>query len=157
MKFVRGAADRERVSGVDITPLVDVVFLLIIFFLTTSTLVRQTVAEVDLPEQAGNEEAESEDRGLVVNIGADGGYIVDGGRVGLERVLEMVGAEARLAEGGGGSLEMLVRSDERAPMSSLNALARGLVELDVRAWRLATRTPGALGGGGVGVERVGGG
>ena len=136
---------RDRVGSPDITPLVDVVFLLIIFFLTTSTLVRQKVAEVDLPEQAGNDQAELEDRGLVINIERQGGFLVDGEAASLSRVLVMIQAESRRNDGDAERLEVLVRADENAPASSLNALAAGLVDMGVRSWRLATSAPRTFG------------
>jgi biopolymer transport protein ExbD len=149
MKFARPGA-RDRVSSPDITPLVDVVFLLIIFFLTTSTLVQATVAEVDLPEQVGNRDAETRERGLVINIDARGGFIVDGAPSELNRVLAMIEAESRRTEDVDESLRVLVRADGNAPMTSLNALAEGLVDLGVRSWRLATRAPRIARSGGEG-------
>ena len=130
---------RDRVTLPDITSMVDVVFLLIIFFLTTSTLVRATVAEIDLPEQDGNVEAEPEQRGVVVNILQDSRYIVDGGAVTLRPLLAMIAAEADDAERAGEPLDILIRADRDAPLQPLNELARGLVDLGVQNWKLATR------------------
>ena len=49
MKFAR-ARQRRRSVAVDITPMIDVVFLLIIFFMTTAQFAQLTKAEVDLPQ-----------------------------------------------------------------------------------------------------------
>ncbi|MEC9372838.1 MAG: biopolymer transporter ExbD, partial [Planctomycetota bacterium] len=43
----------ERIPDIDITAMIDVVFLLIIFFMTTAQFVKMTRAEVDLPRETG--------------------------------------------------------------------------------------------------------
>ncbi len=131
------------------TALVDVVFLLIIFFLTTSTLVRQTKTDVDLPEQRGLEQADAEeDPGLlVININADGAFIVDGETMTLDRVLAKVRAEADDEPEGASALDTLLRADANAPSENVNALAAGLIDIGVRSWRLATRPPSAFAAG----------
>ena len=50
MKFRRQA--RESLS-VNLTPLIDVVFLLLIFFMVSTTFTRETQLSVDLPEATG--------------------------------------------------------------------------------------------------------
>jgi biopolymer transport protein ExbD len=138
---------RERVSSPDITPLVDVVFLLIIFFLTTSTMVRQTTTQLDLPEQPGNAEANNRDRGLVVNIDRQGRLIVDGAPAPLQRVLAMIDTELNPDDPADKRTrprdepELLIRADEQAPTASLNDLARGLTDIGLTSWRIATRAP----------------
>jgi biopolymer transport protein ExbD len=153
MKF--GARDqRDRVTLPDITSMVDVVFLLIIFFLTTSSLVRATVSEIDLPEQEGNIDARTEDGGLVVNISANGAYLVEGEDVGLTELLGMIEAEAGEAASIE-DVEVLVRADQDARLAPVNRLAAGLVELGVRDWKLATRAPRG-GAGSAGAANAGG-
>ncbi len=139
MRF-HGQHQRNRVTLPDITSMVDVVFLLIIFFLTTSSLVRATVSEIDLAEEAGNVEASLEERGLVVNVTPEGLYLVEGDAVPLDSLLGMIAAEAD-DEAGLADVEVLVRADKDAPLRPVNALASGLVELGVRDWKLATRVP----------------
>ena len=50
MKFRRHA--REEV-GINLTPLIDVVFLLLIFFMVSTTFTRETQLNIDLPEAQG--------------------------------------------------------------------------------------------------------
>ena len=47
MRFV-SPRNRRKLTTVEMTPMIDVVFLLIIFFMTTAQFARQTRAEVDL-------------------------------------------------------------------------------------------------------------
>ncbi len=124
----------------DITSLVDVVFLLIVFFLTTSSLVEMSRARLDLPIEEGEEIVGSETPGLVVNISASGAYIVENEEVTLARVIGMVRAEIE-KEGGPEAVDLLLRADKAAPLIHLNALARELVDLGLASWRLGTQLP----------------
>lgn len=74
MKFQRHQADEINVN---LTPLIDVVFLLLIFFMVSTTFTRETQLEVDLP-QADNSAEVSQQRPLEVVITAEGEYRVNG-------------------------------------------------------------------------------
>ena len=74
MKFQRHQADEINVN---LTPLIDVVFLLLIFFMVSTTFTRETQLEVDLP-QADNTAEVSAERPLEVVITAEGEYRVNG-------------------------------------------------------------------------------
>lgn len=74
MKFQRHQADEIHVN---LTPLIDVVFLLLIFFMVSTTFTRETQLEVDLP-QADNSVEVSQQRPLEVIITAEGEYRVNG-------------------------------------------------------------------------------
>ena len=56
MRF-RRSRQQEEVS-VNITPLIDVVFLLLIFFMVTTTFTRETQLKIDLPESQSEVQAE---------------------------------------------------------------------------------------------------
>jgi len=138
MRFDEGA-NRGRILDLDITPMIDVVFLLIIFFMTTAQFARMTRANLDLPVEPGEEELRRS-AGLVVNVSAGGEYIVDGQTVSLERVLGMVRAELATA-GDAEAVELSIRADRRARAGAVNRLAEELTSMGVRSWRLATEVP----------------
>ena len=72
---------RARVSTrIDMAPLIDVVFLLLIFFLLTSSFVSRQAINVDLP-RSSTAEAVPEPP-LVVSILADGSLRLDGESIG---------------------------------------------------------------------------
>ena len=65
---------------VNITPLIDVVFLLLIFFMVSTTFQRESEIEVTLPEAAID--APVSDKSTVeITINAQGIYFVNGQRV----------------------------------------------------------------------------
>ncbi|MHC4921682.1 MAG: ExbD/TolR family protein, partial [Planctomycetota bacterium] len=65
-------------GGINLTPLIDVVFLLLIFFLTATTFSREEVEmDLELPEAASGEPAAGEQT-IVINIGRDGRLVMNG-------------------------------------------------------------------------------
>ncbi|MHC4079902.1 MAG: ExbD/TolR family protein [Planctomycetota bacterium] len=141
MKF---AAARHRSRGivVDITPMIDVVFLLIIFFMTTAQFAQLTRAEVDLPQERGEQQAEAEQAGIVVNITGEGQLIVSGRTVGLGELESIVRLEiAREPDRPAQQLKLLIRADRNAPAARLNRVVEVLRPLGVGAARLATEVP----------------
>lgn len=73
MKFRRG---RREEAGVDLTPLIDVVFLLLIFFMVSTTFIRETQLKIDLPEADG-ELQEIEDETIEITVDRRGDYAVN--------------------------------------------------------------------------------
>ena len=57
------------------TPMIDVVFLLLIFFMVTTTFNRQTELKINLPEAKGIE-SEKKQKILTLMIDADGTYFI---------------------------------------------------------------------------------
>lgn len=67
---------REEVN-VELTPLIDVVFLLLIFFMVSSTFIRETEVKIDLPEASG-EVREVESDVVEITVDRGGEYSVNG-------------------------------------------------------------------------------
>ena len=64
-------------AGIDLTPLLDVVFIMLIFFLVTANFIRET----GLPLWSGDSANGPGEPGIVLAVLADG-YLIDGARVG---------------------------------------------------------------------------
>ena len=74
---------RRRVS-LDISPLLDVVFLLLIFFLVTTTFMPDASMELELPESTTA--TQSEVTPTMVTVGEDGGVQIDGDSVSIQEL-----------------------------------------------------------------------
>ena len=61
----------DRLLPVDMTPMIDIVFQLLIFFLTTAQLAQFSRAEMDLPQEAGEQTEAAEEAGIIVNLLAE--------------------------------------------------------------------------------------
>ena len=73
MKFRRRRRDEV---GVDLTPLIDAVFLLLIFFAVSTTFIRETQLKIDLPESSG-ELQELDDDVIEIIVDRRGDYSVN--------------------------------------------------------------------------------
>jgi len=73
LNFKRQSA--EEVS-VNLTPLIDVVFLLLIFFMVSTTFTKESHLEIDLP-QSSADPAKPSVKEIEVIINAEGGYSVN--------------------------------------------------------------------------------
>ncbi len=76
MRFTRPAVDRN--SEINLTPLIDVVFLLLIFFMVTTTFSREAEIRLHLPEANSASTQEAEPHPLIVQINAIGQFSVQG-------------------------------------------------------------------------------
>lgn len=74
MKFRR---QRKNDQGVNLTPLIDVVFLLLIFFMVSTTFTKESHLVLDLPEADGKIE-ETPPQQIEVLIGREGDYSING-------------------------------------------------------------------------------
>jgi biopolymer transport protein TolR len=70
MAFDQGSPANESISQINVTPLVDVMLVLLIIFMVTAPILQQGV-QVDLPKVAAGPLAGQEEQ-LVVNVGKTG-------------------------------------------------------------------------------------
>jgi biopolymer transport protein ExbD len=85
---VRSKRREDNTAAVDIAPLIDIVFILLIFFLVTTTFVREQGIEVVRPRAAFASALQPES--MRVHITAGGDVYVDGQPTGTEQVAERV-------------------------------------------------------------------
>ncbi len=87
-RFRDHAHDDTGESGIDMSPLIDCVFILLIFFIVTTTFVEETGVEVDKPQAASAVRLEKES--ILIAL-TSGGEIVYGGRdIGVAGVQPLV-------------------------------------------------------------------
>lgn len=135
---------KRGVLGFDMTPMIDVVFQLLIFFLFTSRFTDVIRTPLDLPSEQGDGQLD-QGADLIVDITSDGVLLIDGQQVDLSGLESRLDAEI-LRFGDATLLEVLVRADQSARSELVNAVATRLASRDVRLWRLGTTYP--TGGGG---------
>jgi biopolymer transport protein ExbD len=69
-------AEAADSAGIDLTPLLDVVFIMLIFFIVTASFVRETGLDVLRSESPADSGTDSE--AIVVRIDAENGFWIDG-------------------------------------------------------------------------------
>jgi biopolymer transport protein ExbD len=71
MKFKNDVKHRERLN-IDLTPMIDVVFQLLIFFMLSATFVVQSSIQIEMPEAEGTSSLEQKDITITLAYGTDG-------------------------------------------------------------------------------------
>lgn len=112
MKFRR--KPRENVE-INLASLIDVVFILLLFFVVTTTFTRETQLKVDLPEAAsGTPPEQTELKQLEVLIAADGSYSLNAKAL-LKSDLDSLMAALRKESDGDNSLPLIISADAQTP------------------------------------------
>lgn len=101
---------------INMMPLIDMIFILLIFFLVTASFVRESGVQVNRPQAATAEQKEAV--GLVVSITRDGTVHMDGSSVDLRRVRGLV--EIFLAENKNGGV--ILDADADCPTGRMVAV-----------------------------------
>ena len=70
-KHIASINVREEESEINLTPMLDVVFIMLIFFIVTATFIRETGLEVTRPEQSQAQVVEEEGAILVIVASTD--------------------------------------------------------------------------------------
>jgi biopolymer transport protein ExbD len=81
--------DSSEEDGIDLTPLIDVVFMLLIFFVLSTVFVKPSI-EVDLPTVDNAQAAQPKKDWLVISIDATGKYHAEGGPQSMEELLAIL-------------------------------------------------------------------
>ena len=123
---------RHRPAGVQInmTPMIDVTFLLIIFFLLSSHLAQQeTQLDLDLPTAASGRQAVDDERPrLSVNVRSDGSVMLGS----TETPPMEMGRRLRIErERLGGDLEVRIRADRSVPYSAVELILLACAEAQI--------------------------
>ena len=124
-------------EGVNLTPLIDVVFLLLIFFMVSATFTKETHLTIDIPEASA--EAKPIENDIVeVVVQANGEYSIDGQtlinkqRQTLQRGLEQFS---------NGNRQLLITADAKATHQSVVTVMDVAGKLGFDSLRITTREP----------------
>lgn len=128
MKIRRQSRIRSKAG---LAPLIDVVFLLLIFFLLTSTMMTSDRYEIELPEAANGENRRQEP--VLVLVNQYGRYAVNNQSVPPERLAQVLKDALRDAR----STEVTVKADSRAVASDLVPAMKALQEAGVETLGIA--------------------
>lgn len=99
--------------SVNLTPLIDVVFLLLIFFMVSTTFTQETHLSLDLPEATG-EETESIPEQIEIVISVDGQYAINGLSL-VNNQIDTLRKALREQSGNDSSLPLVITADAKTP------------------------------------------
>ena len=144
MKFRRNR-QRENVD-INLASLIDVVFVLLLFFVVTTTFTRETQLRVELPEAASAEKAPADQDKLVeITISAEGVYSVNNHLLPKSDLATLSEAIER-ESGGDNKLPLAIRADGKTPhqavVTAMDAAGKlGFSQLRMTTVEAAQGTP----------------
>ena len=87
-RFRSMSSEDANDADVDISPLIDCVFILLIFFIVTTTFVEETGVEVDKPQAASSVRLEK--NSILLAVTAEGAVVYGGREIGVGGVRPLV-------------------------------------------------------------------
>lgn len=138
MKFQRTL--KEEVS-VNLTPLIDVVFLLLIFFMVTTTFTRDSNLLINLPEANGQATEEVPLR-IEILIAVNGAYSVNGQNL-INTQLETLTRAIEEISAGDNTLPITITADAETTHQSVVTAMDAVARLGFSRLSIATRQSGA--------------
>jgi len=126
-------------DSINLTPLIDVVFLLLIFFMVSTTFTKETHLEIDLPEAVG-EAANSETDPLEIIINAAGDYALNGKSLVNNTAATLRSALTELSEGDT-SRALIITADANAPHQYVVRAMDSAGQLGFVSMSISTRHP----------------
>ncbi len=136
MKFRRQQAAEV---GVNLTPLIDVVFLLLIFFMVSTTFTRETQLTLDLPE-ANGEPREVVEQQVEVLVDEEGRYRVNGQPLVDNRVRTLQAAIYKVSAGDT-TLPLVIAADAQAAHQAVVRAMDAAGQMGFVRMNISTRLP----------------
>jgi biopolymer transport protein ExbD len=127
---------RKEDPEVNLTPLIDVVFILLIFFMVSTTFQRESEIKIELPE-ASAEPLEEKKESLEIVIDADGRYFIDEQQV-VNTELDTLKSAIRKFLGEQTEIPVVIRADRRTPYESVVRAMDATSQLGLVHMSLAT-------------------
>ncbi len=106
-RFRDTSDDDTGAAGIDISPLMDCVFILLIFFIVTTTFVEETGVEVDKPSSSTPTQLEK--TSVLIAVTDKGEVIYGGSKIGISGVRNVV---KRALEGEQEPVPVIIQADQ---------------------------------------------
>ena len=101
--------NRSGESEINVSPLIDIVFILLIFFIVTTVFVEETGVEVQKPRAASAQQLEK--HSILIAITAEGQIVYGGKNIGIRGVGDVVRRLLRKED-----MPVIVQADRKAPI-----------------------------------------
>ncbi|BAO44489.1 ExbD/TolR family protein [Thiolapillus brandeum] len=135
---------RSRRVLVDMTPLIDVVFLLLIFFMVSTTFDKQTAIKVDLPEASNQTEENKQPQHIAISIDAKGHFYLDDQELVTHDLATLKRALGKAAVDNK-EIPIIVTSDKQAPFQAVMTVMDAAGQLGLTRLSFLARATAAEG------------
>ena len=125
--------------NINLTPLIDVILTLIIFFMISTRFNRDTQIELNLPEAEGPQMA-VEQQIVEISIDASGNIFVNGQPL-VNNQLDTVKRAVKEVSEGDNTRPMVISADEKAPFQAVVTAMDAAGQLGFAKQKIATQSP----------------
>ena len=130
---------RNTRAEINMTPMIDIVFLLIIFFMTVTQVSEINRERLELPQLQGAEDQKPTT--LIVNVDQAGDIIVSGNQIKIPRLLAIVSQELAKVGEDATRLTVVLRADQRGTSRTVNEIVTSLARMQITRVRIAVQVP----------------
>jgi len=131
---------RKESPELNLTPLIDVVFLLLIFFMVSTTFDKESRIKVELPQAATQDERDKNDTILDITIDAKGRFYVNQNEVINTEISTLMGAIEK-AVNDRRDLPVIISADASTPHHSVIKVMDAASQLGFVNMTFAARQP----------------
>ena len=121
------------------TPMIDIVFLLIIFFMTVTQVSKINKEQLPLPQQKGAED--QQEANITVNVNRDGQVIVSGNQYSVPQLVFMIDEEFRRVDRDARRMTIVLRVHQKAASKTANEIVSSLGRLGITKVTIAVQVP----------------
>ncbi len=107
---------KHKPLEISLTPMIDVVFLLLIFFMVTTTFSQQTAIKIQLPQADGQTKPEHQQQILMLTIDKAGGYYINDKALKDRNLATLMQALTKFAANK--HIPLVINADASAPLQS---------------------------------------
>ncbi len=137
MQFRRQSNQDEQIN---LTPLIDVVFLLLIFFMVSTTFTKETHLEIDLPEASAEPATVNEGLSIDISIQVTGDYVINGQVLVNQQAATLQRALKKVADGDN-TLPLTITADANTPHQAVVRAMDVAGQLGFAQLRITTQQP----------------
>jgi len=119
--------------------MIDIVFLLIIFFMTVSQISAVNHERVELPQLEGADKQKPVV--LTINVNDEGEIIVAGKRLAVPQFISMVARQLVEVGDDPDKLTCVIRGDHRSESKTMNEIVNALTRMQIKRVRFAVEVP----------------
>ncbi|MDP6442559.1 MAG: biopolymer transporter ExbD [Pirellulaceae bacterium] len=130
---------RSTMADMNMTPMIDIVFLLIIFFMTVSQISKVNHERLQLPQQEGSED--QADGRVTVNVRQNGEIVVGGKVLSIDRLIGVFSNNLAAVGDDPTQMTLILRGDRGARSETANEIVDAARQLGISKIYVTVQVP----------------
>ncbi len=128
------SSQNEAEASIDMSPLIDVVFILLIFFIVTTVFIKDVGVEINRPARLASSQDLEQDT-IMIAVTRDGEVVYNGRNIGVEGV----GAVVEALQEGGEPMPLVIVGDRQAQFGIITKVVDAATQAGVKSVSFSTQ------------------